>query len=81
MNFFSNLFAQLRARFFTPSVAGAVADLDRAIIKLQRAENYHIEQAEDQLYIVEQANTQAALHEGAAIRAERIRSKLIELTA
>lgn len=78
MNAIKNFFS----RFFpTVTVAEAIADLDRAVAKLDKAEAHHNALTDKHAYAAEVSSKLASDHEYAAVRAVRVRSKLVELLA
>lgn len=75
MNAIKNFFSRL----FTVTVADAIADLDRAVAKLDKAQDHHTAQTDKHIFVAETAQKIAADHEYAAIRAARVRAKLVDL--
>ena len=73
LNFFS------RFSFRPVTVADAIADLDKAVTKLQQAEDFHYRQTTQFIYEAEVATKLAADHEYASVRAARVRTKLADL--
>jgi hypothetical protein len=79
-NFISRFFSSIITVTSTKvTVADAIADLDKAIVKLQKAEDHHYAQTTRFVYEAEVATKLAGDHEYASIRAARVRAKLSDL--
>lgn len=71
-NFFSRLFSPVTTQ-------DALSDLDKAVAKLLKAEDHHNSETDKHIFVAETATKLANDHEYAAIRAARVRAKLVDL--
>lgn len=81
MNTIRNYFSNLYARFFTVTISKALADLDKAEAKLRKAAAAHADKADAHLFAAEQHKAAYEAQADASARADRVATKLAELTA
>lgn len=79
LNRIENFFVRLYDRFYSTTTSAALADLEKAQVRLEKAIAYHDSQALGHDYAIEQHRAHSDAHTYAAIRAERVQTKLADL--
>lgn len=79
LNSIENFFVRLYDRFYSTTTSAALADLEKAQSRLVKAIEFHDKQAEGHEWAIDQHRAEADAHTYAAIRAERVQTKLADL--